>query len=194
MNDASNSLRRGLAITAAPVALLLLLGVGLRYLPGQNDDRSGGGSGQSDPRGGGPPRRFPPPPPMKPVDPATQRALEKVAGGQVEALSRSDFSAALSFSAEDYRRTSSPDSFRSMILGGYRPLTQARRKTFRSALGNGIMVLLPLTVTDPAGLKSEFQYVLTKGPTGWRIVGCSPMGPPPQFAPSTAATVPTLTD
>ena len=178
---------RGFYLVAAPVAVLLLLGVGARFLVPTASDAAGVPQAASTPRKGTSAAASPAP--AKPADAATQHLLEKAVGSQIAALRKKDYAAALHFAAASYRTSTTPEYFGHMIEVGYAPLTTSVRVMFLPARQSAGVAVLPATVIDKAGIKTQYLYVLAKdnkAGSGWLIDACqqlSPSGPHPEPTP-----------
>ncbi|MBC8104295.1 MAG: DUF4864 domain-containing protein, partial [Cytophagales bacterium] len=94
------------------------------------------------------------------ADAKTQAALQKVVQGQLAAFAKDDFAAALRYSAPDFRRTWSPESFRQMVLAGYAGLMNSRGANFSPARCNGDIAMMPVRIKQAGGAENGFLYIL----------------------------------
>lgn len=161
MHQTTKELRKGFAITILPVALLLLLAGGFRYVSSHPvmDDAPPPVVHRGTPRPHHPP---PSPPPLVPVD----------------AMTRGDFTGALKFATDEARASWTDSDFRSMVERGYLPLTQAKQKKFSHAVGTKGFCVLPVTIIDDVGRQSKFIYQLgIRQGGGMEVFGCSQVFP-----------------
>ena len=177
--------KKGLFIAAAPVLLLTLLVLGLRYLPTAAPIEEKGDNSDTKAILGKRQKQTPLRPqavriPPQPVDAETQKKVEEVVRGQVTALSTGDYKTALTYSDSHFRAGWTPEMFGNMVQSGpYEPLRRAKKQSFRPAQQAGSACMLPLTVSDATGQKAQFVYVVGKEATGWSVISCSRTDVPP---------------
>jgi hypothetical protein len=110
--------------------------------------------------------------PLVPVSVLTQKLVERNALGQLAAIQKKDYRAALSFSAPDFQKVMTPQNFGGMITTRYPLLATAKSYSFKQATGDGDQVLLPTIAMAKNGTKTTFVYSLTRRNDTWAITNC----------------------
>jgi hypothetical protein len=155
---------RTVLVAAAPLLLLILLSLLFRFLP-----IALGGAATETERLTGTDLLPSPPPRLKPqpLDAETKKAVEKVVSGQLTALQKRDFAAALTFAMPDFRSEWTPERFGQMIADGYASLLTSKKWKFGTAESFGSDVQIHVTVTGAKRKQGK-----------WYVNGCSPATPP----------------
>jgi hypothetical protein len=158
---------RTLLVAAAPVLLLIILSLTSRLLPLAPSENEDGGPDRRSERPG-------PRPTPWPVDAKTQKAIETAVSGQLTAIRKRDFKAALTFSSPDFRQMWTPEQFGSMIADGYADMLASTDWKFSKALNFGYEVHIPVELNGPNGRKYSHVYMLTSLGGKWYVVSCAP--------------------
>ena len=153
-------------IAAAPIILLIMTMFTLRFaLPSEEIPHA-------------PRLRHAPLPPAIIADAATQKAIQATASGQINAIGRDDFAAALTFAVPEFAAQTNPTKFGQMVRQGFAPLHTAKHIVMQKAQVFGgkteTSANIAVTVQDASGQKQGYRYSLQKSGDKWLITGCAP--------------------
>ncbi|MBC8136916.1 MAG: DUF4864 domain-containing protein [Fibrella sp.] len=179
------SRRRILLYAAAPVALLVLLMTGVRFVTeaAQKLEANADAKDEQALKSMRPndPASRPTPIPVKTyqADKVTQTALETVVRGQLKAIEEQDFERALTFAVPGMRKATQPNQFGSMIRSSYSTMTSPKKITLLPAKiqerpGTIRQALVGATIISRTGAVSRYVYIIVRETDGWKIAGVVP--------------------
>ena len=181
--------KKAMMMAIFPILLILLLGVGLRFLerPDDGDDIKHKAEQERRllrlPRPGTVPNQGTAPAesetPPAPADTATQKAIETAVRGQIAAIAKRDYSRSLEFAQVSMRSLWTPDQFKTMIEAQFQPLRSARTVKAKQAIVRGESSVVEITVIGQEQEAAQYRYVLQREGGKWYIGAVTPLIPQP---------------
>jgi hypothetical protein len=162
---------RVILTAATPLLLLIVLTLLFRFLPeALGDSTPDAAAATLPPR----PLRVRPELKYTPVTDADQKAITKLVDGQLNAICRRDFAAALEFSSPAFRAGWTPKRFGAMVADGYTNMLSATDWTFERAETSGLEARIKVHVTSANGRQATHLYLLGQEEGRWHVNGCTP--------------------
>ena len=115
-----------------------------------------------------------PAPLMRPVDATLQKALESPVRGQLSAIRKGDYTAAITFSAPSFRNSWNPKRFQEMVETGYKEMTESTTEEFETAQVAVDAANVRVVVTTTDNSRIGYIFNLTRDGDGWYVQACSP--------------------
>jgi len=115
-----------------------------------------------------------PAPTLVPADAATQKALESSVRGQLSAIRKGDYAAAITFSDASFRKTWNPKRFQEMVETGYKAMTESTKETFETGQVSDIAANLRVVLTTSDHTRIAYVFNLLHEGNGWYVQACSP--------------------
>ncbi len=160
---------KGILLAAAPLTALLVFAGGARLIPSvfgkadaEAEDRLQTIAQKTPPAKNQGGKRAPVAPPKK-ADTKTQAALQKVVGGQLAAIRKDDFAAAIRYSTPQFRQSFTPESFRQMLKSGYAGLLSYKSLRFEPARLSAGVAMMPVFLKSESGGETGYLYILRSG-------------------------------
>ena len=113
--------------------------------------------------------------PDGPADGALRRALETTVNGQIAALKKQDYEAALRFATASFRQNYTPAQFGEMVARGFPEITASQSTTFRDIRRLAPEVAeIVVVATSKNGTAADYLYTLVREGGRWRVMSVLP--------------------
>lgn len=114
-------------------------------------------------------------------DEAAEPAIEEVVRSQIKALQREDFKAAYGYAHREIKARFTEMEFEQMIREQFRGMLNVAGTDYGVVVVEGRAAQMEVVLTDQAGHRQGYRYMLVDDEGEWRIAGVVPFQAPVQF-------------
>jgi hypothetical protein len=115
--------------------------------------------------------------PLRLTNEAIEKELRQVIESQLSAFREGDYPAAYNYAAAGLKAQVTLPAFERMVKTSYPVIAQSRSAEFGVSLDNGREAVVNVSIKSRSGRAHEFQYILQREGTAWRIFGVREVRP-----------------